>query len=232
MKSKIVAAALAAAFTVPAQAATTVLTFNTGELACTTVDGGPANQACTANQQFIGGNYGSTAALAVSYNASEPSGSRTSLHFNTFGGGLATSFPQGPEASEIYFTPGAGFEVSFLSFDWRRLTATSSANFNFRVLDPMGNELFNAGNQNFDPVVRGGTYTPNTAYFSGPLTFAFTNGARGAVGVDNIAFDVRAMVTSPGAVPEPATWAMMIGGFGMVGGMMRRGRKRMNIALA
>jgi hypothetical protein len=27
-----------------------------------------------------------------------------------------------------------------------------------------------------------------------------------------------------GAVPEPATWAMMIGGFGMVGGAMRRRR--------
>jgi hypothetical protein len=25
-----------------------------------------------------------------------------------------------------------------------------------------------------------------------------------------------------GIIPEPATWAMMIAGFGMVGGMMRR----------
>lgn len=30
---------------------------------------------------------------------------------------------------------------------------------------------------------------------------------------------------SPGAVPEPATWAMMIGGFGAVGGGMRRTRR-------
>ena len=30
--------------------------------------------------------------------------------------------------------------------------------------------------------------------------------------------------TPEGAVPEPATWAMMIGGVGMVGGMMRRRR--------
>ena len=28
-----------------------------------------------------------------------------------------------------------------------------------------------------------------------------------------------------GAVPEPATWAMMIVGFGLVGGAMRRSRK-------
>lgn len=30
------------------------------------------------------------------------------------------------------------------------------------------------------------------------------------------------ITTDAGAVPEPATWAMMIGGFGMVGGAMRR----------
>lgn len=29
-------------------------------------------------------------------------------------------------------------------------------------------------------------------------------------------------INGAGAVPEPATWAMMIGGFGMVGGAMRR----------
>jgi len=28
--------------------------------------------------------------------------------------------------------------------------------------------------------------------------------------------------TVTGAVPEPATWAMMIAGFGLVGGAMRR----------
>jgi uncharacterized protein YjiK len=33
----------------------------------------------------------------------------------------------------------------------------------------------------------------------------------------------------PGAVPEPATWAMMVGGFGMIGGAMRR-RKRNVVA--
>lgn len=35
-----------------------------------------------------------------------------------------------------------------------------------------------------------------------------------------------------GAVPEPATWAMMIGGFGMIGGAMRRGRQTRGSALA
>jgi hypothetical protein len=38
---------------------------------------------------------------------------------------------------------------------------------------------------------------------------------------DNQSNDVR---LPPGAVPEPATWAMMIAGFGMAGAMMRRRR--------
>lgn len=39
---------------------------------------------------------------------------------------------------------------------------------------------------------------------------------------------VRYSITSirPGAVPEPATWALMIAGFGGIGGMMRRRKSR------
>lgn len=39
--------------------------------------------------------------------------------------------------------------------------------------------------------------------------------------LDDISFTARA---TPGAVPEPAGWALMIGGFGIVGGTMRRRR--------
>jgi len=35
-----------------------------------------------------------------------------------------------------------------------------------------------------------------------------------------------------GAVPEPATWAMMLGGFGLVGGAARRRKNSLNAALA
>jgi hypothetical protein len=41
--------------------------------------------------------------------------------------------------------------------------------------------------------------------------------------IDNLRFGTPGQVTLPG-VPEPATWAMMIGGIGMVGGAMRRRR--------
>jgi hypothetical protein len=36
----------------------------------------------------------------------------------------------------------------------------------------------------------------------------------------------------PGAVPEPATWAMMIGGFGLVGSSMRYRRRKTTVSFA
>ncbi|MDB5453794.1 MAG: hypothetical protein JWO33_2372, partial [Caulobacteraceae bacterium] len=46
------------------------------------------------------------------------------------------------------------------------------------------------------------------------------NPARGVTSeyFDNVSLDVA-------AVPEPATWAMMIAGFGMIGGAMRHRRR-------
>lgn len=39
---------------------------------------------------------------------------------------------------------------------------------------------------------------------------------------NNFVLAARFRGLTPGAVPEPSTWAMMIGGFGLVGGMARR----------
>ncbi len=37
-------------------------------------------------------------------------------------------------------------------------------------------------------------------------------------------------ITVNGGVPEPASWAMMLGGFGLVGGIMRSRRKSVSFA--
>jgi hypothetical protein len=53
--------------------------------------------------------------------------------------------------------------------------------------------------------------------------------------VDFLNSDITGVVTISavtGAVPEPATWAMMLVGFGMVGGATRYGRKRTKVAYA
>lgn len=53
------------------------------------------------------------------------------------------------------------------------------------------------------------------------LSIAFTSNGTGAA-FDNFLLDASPLVQS--AVPEPSTWAMMIGGFGLVGGALRRKR--------
>ena len=47
-------------------------------------------------------------------------------------------------------------------------------------------------------------------------------------GIDNLTYTLNA-VTPPGGIPEPATWAMMIGGIGLAGGSLRR---RANVTIA
>ena len=42
----------------------------------------------------------------------------------------------------------------------------------------------------------------------------------------------QTIVAGPGAVPEPATWAMMIGGFGAIGGAMRYRRRNVAVSFA
>jgi hypothetical protein len=51
------------------------------------------------------------------------------------------------------------------------------------------------------------------------LSIAFSSNGTGAA-FDNFVLDASPMIQS--AVPEPATWAMMIAGFGLMGGAMRR----------
>lgn len=65
--------------------------------------------------------------------------------------------------------------------------------------------------------------------FSQPAYY-FANGAFGALGIyETLEFGsaqaATLIVSQVGGVPEPATWAMMIGGFGLVGSAARRRRR-------
>ena len=55
---------------------------------------------------------------------------------------------------------------------------------------------------------------------AGTYTLSFT----GQVAEDRTSFIDAVALT---AVPEPGTWAMMIGGFGMAGGLMRRRSRKL-----
>ena len=53
--------------------------------------------------------------------------------------------------------------------------------------------------------------------------FAFsTNNVLNTVGFESVAGVTITATNAAGAVPEPASWAMMIGGFGMIGAASRR----------
>jgi hypothetical protein len=99
---------------------------------------------------------------------------------------------------------------------WHTLSTTGLTASNFG--------LFNASNLNSID------FTNNPNFASGPITFGFAmrNGgdntpivqsASGILRADNFSININAA-----AVPEPATWAMMIMGFGFVGGAMRSRR--------
>ena len=75
--------------------------------------------------------------------------------------------------------------------------------------------------------------TQTQAFCSQGIVAPFCD-ATGAKRDGHWAFDILnvANATQGGAVPEPATWAMMIVGFGLVGGAMRRQRIRARFAIA
>jgi len=61
---------------------------------------------------------------------------------------------------------------------------------------------------------------------------AYTESIYGNLNSYDLAFKVTTLDGPLGAVPEPSTWALTILGFGLVGGAMRRQRRRIALRLA
>lgn len=92
-------------------------------------------------------------------------------------------------------------------------------------------------------IIAGGTVYDAVISFAdaGKTEFASVNGVPISFGEENIieisgyshgAGSYGGQATFLPAVPEPATWAMMIAGFGLVGAGMRRRRTAANVTLA
>lgn len=104
--------------------------------------------------------------------------------------------------------------INGLTFDL--INGTSQANFLISIFD-MNNVLITSQNV-FAGSYGGGANVQN-------ITFANSGIGRTLMsGSPNFAVDT--LVFSQSAVPEPATWAMMLLGFGAVGMALRRSRRR------
>ena len=100
-----------------------------------------------------------------------------------------------------------------------------TVNFDFGALGGGSEPLtFSVAGQNFtvNPVANN-----NIVFTAGSFTFVGTGGVTSldvvSGGVDNVDAIVD-NISIAGAVPEPAAWALMILGFGIVGGVLRRSR--------
>ncbi len=138
--------------------------------------------------------------------------------YNSYGNPGGSLYAQSSGAFDItggYFTLG--------SFDGGSGSATRQTQ-NFTVTGYLGNAQ--AYVSNFTRVGTAGFqtfYNPGSAVVVDRLVFAISNTGF-SVNVDNIFLNPAAAPVVPG-VPEPASWAMMLFGFGATGfAMRRRGR--------
>ncbi|MFN7176102.1 MAG: PEPxxWA-CTERM sorting domain-containing protein [Thermaurantiacus sp.] len=208
------AAALVAA--APALATTTLLDFDASE-ACM----GP----CTNGSQ-IRQSYGDTAEVDVVYRLREGLGDTPQVAGGLFWWGPSffgdlNSAVWGSGTTEIRFeleVPGK--MITLDSFDMARFTGTTLTE--LRVYDVDWTLLWSATDQ-LAPIGGRLSYAPGVSSTSGLILQHGSDTANRGLG--NIRFTVSDLVDPP-VVPEPASWAMLIMGFGLVGAAARRRLER------
>ena len=214
MQKIILAAAIA--FGISGGAEATVLTF----------DGNICNDgAACGNFSFIDQTYGDAADVDVQYNRdiTGQSGPDARMSFwdtaysdltNVAWGGLdsATGVP------EIFLQPLGGGSITLLGFDlgaWPLATSNTQVT----IVDGLDNVLFSSG-----PITigAGGVHRHFAFDLTSNSGIGVEFGPDGSnVGIDNLAFVTGVAATAP----EPAAWALMVGGFGMAGSAIRRRSK-------
>jgi hypothetical protein len=126
-------------------------------------------------------------------------------------------------------------------------TFVSSANFNslFSVNFATAINSFSFSNVSFSQGLvyafdASDTFLTGFAFSAYPADFTLTasgirriafQGDEVSFGVDNFVFNNGGNVNAPSGVPEPASWALMITGFALVGSAMRR-RQHVRVAYA
>lgn len=146
--------------------------------------------------------------------------------------------PAGSANSYLYFEPGSSYSInsfgtknlSVISFLINGVSNTASVVLTFanklpgtdsKTLTLTGAQIFNGPTGTTLPVSSNGRVTYDFGTAGKLAGIQFTAGST-ALGLDTIA----------GAAPEPAAWVMMILGFGLVGGALRRRRYAVSFAQA
>jgi hypothetical protein len=222
----------------PAQAATTTLDFS----------GNICSGPCAFDDPIDQG-YGSTAGLTVTWRSLDGRGDAGAVtqfvRAGRYSGNPDEIPPFGPEPGQTVAYADFGSIVGEARFEltgtgtitlqsidtivYDRFAGRSSV---FRVYDLAYNELFDSGEiplleTDWTMVSLGGISSTSglILQWGGVFDSGDASQASGYPGADQgitgLVFDLD-VVARPPAVPEAATWAMMIVGFGLVGGVARR----------
>lgn len=128
-----------------------------------------------------------------------------------------------------------------VNFDFYRIDSWDYESLNVRIIDNDGNDLFNTSDQ-YNHFDNGANYiysgwsdnlhnyditlATNTTSIKVVISAFLDSGIDDeSFGIDNFRVSDDLVAPPQGGVPEPASWAMMLAGFGAIGGALRTRRK-------
>ena len=211
LKSRLFGAALACGLAMwSAAGAATTISF----------DGGADQCVANGSRCMMLQTFGDTAAVDVSYQNVRPDGTVVGAaqqfyaNFGDLGKVLTAGSYLDGTLGQVTLRARDGYRISLLDFDFVGYV-NFAPTLPLKVLDLLGNELV-AGVYSTGSGSTHSSLAVNSAYLDGIVIRWGPDASVG--GIDNIRYDVQA------SVPEPATWAMMILGFGGVGALLRHRR--------